>query len=142
MPDIKGIVRRLIRRCGSNNPFEICAELGIIVLFKDLGNVRGIFQHKYCKKIIYINCNLDPIIQRQICAHELGHALLHKKINTIFWDTCTYLLVDKIEIEANTFAAELLIDDELMQYEGYSLDHVAAVFGVQKKLVEYKVKLL
>jgi len=143
MLDVKGIVRRLSVRFGTRDPFELCDCLNIKVVFKNLKNVRGMLQNIYRKKIIYINCNLSPIIQRQVCAHELGHALLHSKINTVFWDQCTYFVADKIEIEANTFAAELLISDSnIKEYEGYSMDQVAAIFGVQEKLVEYKVKLM
>lgn len=143
MPDIKKLVRRIIKKCGTNNPFEICACLGIKVIFKNLNNVRGLYQFVYRKKIICINFNLNSADQRQVCAHELGHAILHKNVNTVFWDRCTYFVTDKVEIEANIFAAELLIDDdELREYGNSCRNNVAAIFGVQEKLVEYKIRLL
>ncbi|WP_408646577.1 ImmA/IrrE family metallo-endopeptidase [Zhenhengia yiwuensis] len=36
--------------------------------------------------------------------HELSHYALHKNINTLFLRTCTYLKIDKHEMEAETFA--------------------------------------
>jgi Zn-dependent peptidase ImmA (M78 family) len=99
------------------------------------------YQHDFRKKLIYINSKLDHQVQRQVLAHELGHALLHKRLNTVFLDTHTCLNVNKLEVEANTFAAELLIpDDEIIQYYEYSQECIARVFGVQEKLVEYKTK--
>jgi Zn-dependent peptidase ImmA (M78 family) len=99
------------------------------------------YQHAFRKKIIHINSNLQPHMQRQVCAHELGHALIHKKVNTVFWDTHTFLCTSKLEMEANMFAAELLIaDSELSQCEGFSSSQMASAFGVQEQLVKYKIK--
>ena len=51
------------------------------------------------------------------------------------------MCTDKLEMEANMFAAELLIgDEELIQYGEYSQECLACIFGVQEKLVKYKVK--
>lgn len=120
LSDIKKLVKSLVRRFGTNDPFRLCELLNIVAAYKDLGNVRGMYQHDLRKKIIHININLSPCVQRQVCAHELGHALLHKKINTVFLDTC--LSSNKIETEANLFAAELLIGDiDPEEYEGYSI---------------------
>ena len=56
-------------------------------------------------------------------AHELGHALLHTKENCYFMQGYTLLLTSKIELQANIFAAKLLITDDLLQkYAGYTQD--------------------
>lgn len=141
MRDIHKLAKKVVYKYSTNNPFVICKALNIVVSFEDLGEVRGIYFLDKRKKFIHINRNLDPNIQRQVCAHELGHALLHNITNTVFLDTCTYINVDKLEVEANTFAAELLIgDDELIQYKEYSHECLACIFGVHEKLVEYKTK--
>lgn len=142
MHDIKKFVKSLIKRHKTNNPFEICQRLNILILYKDLGSVRGFFRHRYRKKIIYINSTLCPQIQRQVCAHELGHAVLHTKVNTVFLNLNTYTNTDKIEIEANTFASELLISDiDLMAYVNLTNSQIAAIFNVEEKLVQYKLNL-
>lgn len=112
MSDIKDFVKKIVHKYGTNDPYILCSLLGILVRQIDLVNVRGIYQNELRKKIIHINCTLKPYVKRRVLAHELGHALLHKKINTVFLDTCTCLSTDKIEVEANIFAAELLIGDE------------------------------
>lgn len=143
MQDIKNVVKKLIKRYKTTEPFELCSLMGITVIFSDLGSVRGIYQYKYKKRIVHINCNLDAYLKRQVCAHELGHAVLHRKTNTVFLDTFTYLPIEKVEIEANIFAAELLIGDiDPKNYEGYCLSEVAAALEVSEKMVEYKVKYL
>ena len=46
---------------------------------------------------------------------------------------------DKFERQANTFAVELLLPDELLrEYEGYSIYHIAASYGVPEEFVELK----
>lgn len=141
MQDVKKVVKSLIRRYKTNDPFELCSILGIAVIFSDLGSIRGIYQYKLKKRIVHINCNLEPNIKRQVCAHELGHALLHRKTNTVFLDTFTYFSTEKVEIEANIFAAELLIGDiDPQEYEGFCISQVASALEVTEKMVEYKVK--
>ncbi len=141
---IKKVVASLVRKHGTNNPFKLCVLLNIAVLYNDLGSVRGIYQYKYRKKIIHINQNLPEIDRRQVCAHELGHAILHRRVNTIFLDFYTMLLSDKLEIEANRFAAELLISDSDLEdpifYEGLHIKQVAAALEVSELLLEYKLK--
>lgn len=143
LSDIKKLVKSLVRRFSTNDPFRLCESLNIVTTYKDLGNVRGMYQLDLRRKIIHININLSTCVQRQVCAHELGHAVLHKKINTVFLDTYTYLSTNKIETEANIFAAELLIGDiNLEEYEGYCLDQLAVALGVNEKMMEYKFKSL
>jgi len=116
--------------------------MGILVLFKNLKTINGIYQNDYRKKIIHINENLDHYLKRQVCAHELGHAVLHKSINSFFWDKCTFMLTNKIEVEANLFAAELLIkDDDIISNYGHNLEYIAACCCVTENLVEYKLRL-
>ena len=142
--DIKRLVNRLVRRYGTRNPFELCDYLNVLTIFSDLGDeVRGLYRYYNRKKIIFINSLLESNEQKRVCCHELGHALMHPKVNTFFLETFTYMPRDKYEIEANTFAAELLVaDEDIKQYfgTGYSLDHIAKDLGVHESLVEYKIK--
>ncbi len=139
--DIKNIVKDLAYKHGTHDPFALCKSLNILVLFRNLESVRGIYFYDLRKRIIYINYNLASYLKRQVAAHELGHAILHKNQNTFFCDNQTYMNTNKIEIEADTFAAELLIDDDqLLHLNGYSIDQISKSFGVQKRLVEYKIQ--
>lgn len=141
MYDIKEIVKNLIINHETNDPFIICEALNIKVMHRDLKNARGMFINGYRKPLIIINSLIDFVHQRQICAHELGHCILHKNINTLFCDNYTFVSTDRIETEADVFAAELLINDtDLYSYAGYTQETVANIFGVQESLVEYKLK--
>ena len=51
-----------------------------------------------------------------MCAHELGHIILHPDVNTSFLMRRTLFSVDKIEQQANRFAIGLLMAD--MQTDG------------------------
>lgn len=141
--DIQCIAKRLVRKYHTSDPFELCSILGIEILYSDLGSIRGVYQYKYRKKMIHINNCLDTNLQRQVCAHELGHAILHKKTNTFFLDVYTFYPVNKVEIEADTFAAELLLDDiSPIEYMCCTVDQIAAAENVPKKFVELKCKHL
>ena len=79
-------------------------------------------------------------MQTFTCAHELGHSILHPNANTPFLRSNTFLLVDKMEIESNKFALELLIsDDALEEYRDMTTDQLARVFGYNKKLIELRL---
>ncbi|MFR1308421.1 MAG: ImmA/IrrE family metallo-endopeptidase [Gallintestinimicrobium sp.] len=74
-------------------------------------------------------------------AHELGHAILHRKENCYFIRNKTLLLNSKNEIEANKFAMELLISDEvLLEYQDCTIDQVARATGYQNNLIELRMK--
>ena len=79
----------------------------------DLGNIKGIYKKVVTNKFIIINENLDKFCQKVVLAHELGHAVLHhsKEIQALKDYDLFPRYSNQIEIEANTFAAELLIDD-------------------------------
>ena len=116
----------------TTNPFEIARRKNIIVLFEDLGNTLGFYNTYNRFKFIHINNQIDETTQRFVCAHELGHALLHPKANTPFLRNQTFFSVDRLEIEANTFAVELLLTDEMVSaYEDarFSIQEVAEIHG-------------
>lgn len=80
-----------------------------------------------------------------VMAHELGHALLHRKENSYFIKNKTFLLNSKNELEANLFAAELLIpDDIILEYHhyNYTTEQLARLLGYDQALVELKMRHL
>jgi Zn-dependent peptidase ImmA (M78 family) len=118
MKSIKEIVKRLIKKHKSNDPFQIAKEKNIIILFAELGNTLGFYSSYKRIQFIHINNQLNEMMQRFVCAHELGHAVLHPKSNTPFLRANTLFSVERLEVEANTFAVELLLPDEtISQYK-------------------------
>ena len=111
MEYIKRIVDSLVAENGTNNPFDICSNMDVFVFYPELPeNVQGFYYNVKGNKIIGINSSLDDESKRIICAHELGHSLLHPDMNVFFAMTQTNLLTERFEREADYFCACLLID--------------------------------
>jgi Zn-dependent peptidase ImmA (M78 family) len=131
--DIKENVLNIIEKYKTTDPFEIAKQKNITVLYADLGNTLGFYNTYKRSKFIHINNQIDEITQRFVCAHELGHAVLHPKANTPFLRNQTFFSVDRLEIEANTFAVELLLTDNMVSaYKDtyLSIQEVAEMHGV------------
>lgn len=139
--DIKEYVLNIVAKYQTIDPFEIARQKNIIVLFEDLGNTLGFYNTYKRFKFIHINNQIDETTQRFVCAHELGHAVLHPKANTPFLRNQTFFSVDRLEIEANTFAVELLLTDEMVSaYENthLSIQEVAEIHGVPSGFARLK----
>lgn len=93
-------------------PYEIASKLGIFVIREDLGNILGYFYK--CRNIssIHINVNLDDNLAKFTCLHEIGHSLLHPKLNLPFLNSNTYFPANKFEKEANRFAVLFIVGDK------------------------------
>ena len=111
--NIKLRVKNLEKKYGTRDPYKLCKRLKINIIYMDLGEIKGIYKKVVTNKFIVINENLDEFCQKVVLAHELGHAILHhsKEIQALKDYDLFPRYTNQIEIEANTFAAELLIDD-------------------------------
>ncbi|MGG4011454.1 ImmA/IrrE family metallo-endopeptidase [Bacillus smithii] len=141
MGEIKQIVKKIVKRHQSNDPFQIAVEKQIIILFAELGDTLGFYNTYKRSKFIHINNQLNELEQRFVCAHELGHAVLHPKSNTPFLRANTLLSVERLEIEANTFAVELLLQDEMIyQYQNTDITiyDIAEIHSIPKELIHLK----
>lgn len=139
--EIKEYVLNIVKKHNTTNPFEIAKRKNIIVLFEDLGNTLGFYNTYKRFKFIHINNQINETIQRFVCAHELAHAVLHPKANTPFLRNQTFFSVDRLEIEANTFAVELLLTDEMIseyQDTNLSIQEVAEIYGIPKSFARLK----
>ena len=137
--NIKQKANSLVKRYNSRNPFEIIKNLNVILVYYPLKDVRGFYQFFQRNNIIYIDENLTESEQIVVCAHELGHMLLHKNSNALFMDTRTHFVTTKYENEANTFAAELLIPDSIiLDNPGMTKSQIARLSGYNEKIMEFK----
>lgn len=139
---LENIITGLIEMYQTNNPFEICDFLNIKIIRSNLGSeIKGFFQRTIeGYEIIHINSELNDNESKYICAHELGHAILHTDLSLQFFIENSLLIKNKYEIQADKFAAELLIPDDLESYyiDGMCIEQLSCYFGVPKDLVEYK----
>lgn len=141
MRDIREKVELLIKKYNTNDPFEICDLLNIQVVCAELGNINGYYIKVPKNKFIFLNCELNEVRKRFVCAHEIGHAILHSELNTLFLQKNTLTIKGKFEGQADKFAAELLIDDNMLEsYKGYSLDKISECTGIDIKYIKLKLK--
>lgn len=141
MRNIKEVVQKLKDKYNTNDPYKICDELDIWVYKEPLGKIKGHYTKYEGVKVFFINDNLNHVESKFCCAHELGHAILHPDSNKYFNMAYTYFIHEKAEIEADKFAAELLIDDELIEeYKGYSIETISNATGIDSKYLELKLK--
>ena len=103
------LIRQLIRKYKTNDPFELAERLNINVWYRDLGReTRGLYIRKLRRRYIVIHEDLDDIWKRFVCAHELGHDRLHPGLSRFWLDEHSFFHVGKFERQANKFAVRLL----------------------------------
>lgn len=148
-------------------PLEnIVKSYGIRVVTKpydattDYQDVSGMLYRSATETVVGLNETHSATRRRFSLAHELGHFLLHKgdvfvdaKVN--FRNRLSSMGVDREEIEANAFAAELLMPSDLVSSEFYklfdpnkSVDHAAPIdelasrFKVSPEAMSFRLKNL
>ena len=140
--DISAIANSLAKKYVTRDPIEIAEELGIEVAYRNLGKINGYYNTIYGSKVIRINRRLDERKKQFVAAHELGHAILHGDMSTPFMREHTYFSIDKFEIEANTFAVNLLIlDSELSEYqrEGFTVQQIAGIYHLPEEFINLRI---
>lgn len=137
---IKQIVSYYCKKFNTRNPFEIADYLGILYQIGDIG-CSGCYMFLKNHRYIFLNQNLSEPEARMVMAHELGHAVMHRKENCYFIRNKTLLLNSKIEIEANTFAAELLIPDEVIfENRDMTIEQLSRLLGYEKSFINLRLK--
>lgn len=139
--DIPKIIDTLVRKYHTRNPFEIIENMNVILVFYPLEEVKGFYQYFQRNNLIYIDERLSDKEKMFVCAHELGHMLLHKNANAIFMDSRTNLNTSKYELEADRFAINLLISNEDIESSlEYTLPQLSRILGYREKLIELRLK--
>jgi Zn-dependent peptidase ImmA (M78 family) len=106
----------------------VAKHLAIRILYEDMANdMSGLLVVKAGKRAIGVNRNHYRNRQRFTIAHEIGHFVLHHKSfedpkNDLHWDkkwayfrSAESAGADLDEYEANQFAAELLMPEDLLR---------------------------
>ncbi|WP_044974200.1 ImmA/IrrE family metallo-endopeptidase [Ruminococcus sp. HUN007] len=146
--DISTKVRKLVRRYKTSDPSELCSCMDIILCEADFGSsetaIKAMTMTVSRVSCIQYSSALPDTVRRFIIAHELGHAVLHRKnhIDTGFFDD-----ISVTEREANLFAAELLFGSSDILYEKMknsegSLFQFAAEYNVPYELLAYKIEIM
>ena len=137
---IKRLVAHYKRKFQTNNPFEIADRLGILYQFGPI-DFDGCYMFLKNHRYIFLNQDMNDQERNLVMAHELGHAILHRKQNCYFIRNKTLLLNSKIEIEANKFAVELLIDDSVLEENReFTMEQLSRMLGYHEKLIDLRLR--
>ncbi|WP_206460387.1 ImmA/IrrE family metallo-endopeptidase [Anaerovorax sp. IOR16] len=124
-------VKSLVKAYKTADPFELCDYLNINVTYHDLGNIRGYYTKQRRSKFIVLNLSLEDYLKKIVCAHELGHAVMHPGLNTPFNLSNTFFSKDKYEVQANKFSAYLILEQfDKNEFNNESLCHISCVTGI------------
>ncbi|MEQ1933233.1 MAG: ImmA/IrrE family metallo-endopeptidase [Fimbriimonadaceae bacterium] len=141
---------------------KIAKALGVQIRYSPLDEeLSGMIFIKDGIPIIGVNALHHPHRQRFTIAHELGHYMLHRNLlsNEVHVDKQFKILMrnsksstgtDAMEVEANKFAAELLLPEFLIEDvlahstfdidDRAPLDELAKKFRVSKEMLEYRIR--
>lgn len=139
------IPQRLVKQYETRDPFLLAQCTGCHVKFINTRHQKGFCRILLNNRYIFINQNMSPQMQRMTCAHELGHILLHTDVlkqQGHFAEMELFDITDHRELEANQFAADLLIDDqELLDLlkEGHDMVGAAAQLNVNVNMLMVKL---
>lgn len=138
--DIKKLIAYYVNKYNTRNPFKIADYLGILYQMGNIG-CSGCYMFLKNHRYIFINQNLSEPETQMVMAHELGHAILHRKENCYFIRNQTLLLNSKNEKEANLFAAELLIPNEIiLENYNFTVNQLSRLLGYDEKLIEIRLE--
>ncbi|MCR1823787.1 ImmA/IrrE family metallo-endopeptidase [Terrisporobacter muris] len=140
--NIPKLVSSLIKKYNTRDPYVLAECLDIEIIEYNLSTAYGMYKLVNRNKFIFLNSKLDEITKRFVLSHELGHAILHRTSPGFYFKNHTLMKTSIYEIEANTFAAELIISDnefkEFLNY-GYTISQMASYFNVTEDLIKLKL---
>lgn len=141
---IQATAHNLIKKYDTRNPFELCKATGVEVFYADLGNLKGMYKYLKKNRFAVINKDLDSYTKALVCAHELGHDILHRDLakRVCLQEFMLYDMKSRPEYEANLFASEILLPDEDIlsyAYDGYDIEQIANVLFTDINLVALKM---
>lgn len=135
------IADSVVKKYNTRDPFQIAKEKNVILVYAPLIDIRGFYQFFQRQHIICIDQDLPEQEKKFVCAHELGHMLMHKSSNAIYMDTQTFLNTNKLENEANEFAVSLLIPDcEIYDNKELTTKQLSRLLGYEEAMIKLRLK--
>ena len=133
----------LFKKYRTRDPFKLSKALGIELIIKELGSLKGFYKTIYGIPFIFLNRSLDKRTARLVLYHEIGHHILHKEFAAFgFEETSLFSPASRREYEANLFAAELMISDEevteALEY-GTTVSSLSTSLGLSEEMASLKI---
>jgi Zn-dependent peptidase ImmA (M78 family) len=164
IPKAKRLARELVRKVGEQLPVDvyvIARACGVDVRQLPMeDSVSGVLVLKDGQAAIGVNEAHHPNRQRFSIAHELGHYLLHRNSSDLFVDAAPIFFRDdrssdgteRQEIQANAFAAELLMPEDMLRaqltnrpldvFDDIAMRQLAVRFGVSVQALSIRLTRL
>jgi Zn-dependent peptidase ImmA (M78 family) len=146
---ISSRVQALVKKYQTADPFALCRMLHIRVHYTDLGpSMKAYYFYQSRIKTIVLNTRCSDTVQKVLCAHELGHAILHSNLANMYGFHETALLDRSVptEYEANLFAAELLVPDKTLfaffREPDKTFYDIACELSIPSELLDFKFRIL
>jgi len=135
----------------------IARKLGITLRYEPFeDDISGVLYRDRAQTIIGVSSFHHPNRQRFTIAHELGHLILHevdvhvdKGYRIVLRDSKSSQAADPLEIDANRFAAELLMPTQMLQKDvahyirdvedEAGLDALAKRYGVSRQAMAFRL---
>ena len=131
--DIHKYVEKATRFCISRTPWHVADDLDYHIHYHDLGPERMGYHYKSgSAKVICLNSRISIKKQEFVLAHELGHAVMHAHVKLAAFTAGTLYSTDKMEREANIFAALLLFGHR----EIFTLDELAYEYEIEVEILK------
>lgn len=138
-------VQNLISLHGTRDPQIILQERNVMLIpFKEKTKLLGMYKVILRNEFVFYNPYVDERILNMVFAHELGHNIYHGNLarKKEIFEYELFNITNSTELEANIFAAHLLIDeDELMEHIllGEDYEALAKIFNVNINLMIFKL---
>ena len=141
---IQNVANKLIKKFDTRDPFQLCQAIGVEVFYADLGSLKGMYKYLKKNRFAVINENLDPFTKTLVCAHELGHDILHQNLarKVCLQEFILYDMKSRPEYEANLFASEILLSDDIIfnfARDGYDIEQISKELCTDINLIALKV---
>ena len=141
---IQNVANKLIKKFDTRDPFQLCQAIGVEVFYADLGSLKGMYKYLKKNRFAVINENLDPFTKTLVCAHELGHDILHQNLarKVCLQEFILYDMKSRPEYEANLFASEILLPDDIifnLARDGYDIEQISKELCTDINLIALKV---
>ncbi len=147
--EIVQTANRLVDTFGTRDPHRIAQALGIEVISVDFKRQRGAYKVLMRNRFIFIKNDLDPVTERVVMLHEIGHDVLHRKEAVKAGGFKEFNIFNmrenRMEYEANVFASQVSLDDEeILEYihYGYDIQRIASAMHTDANLVALKTDAL
>lgn len=141
---IYDFTQRIARRYRTRNPFELAKMLGIHIDYKPFTALKGMYYIVDRCAFITLSDKLDETMEKIVLFHEIGHHLLHRHLaSKAFQEFGLFDVASKPEMEANIFAANMLIDDDELDNlaeENYTSSQIANMLYVPHQMLLIKMK--